>query len=259
MTGYIRLYRGWRDSDVFCDDVFSEREAWLWLLEKAVWKPCIRRNAKGQRIDLERGQFHTSLRNLESVWGWGKNKVARFLERLTEHEMIGTVAGQSGCIITILNYEKYQDAQDSQSGNSGTVAGQSRDTQEEGKEGKEGKEEPKGSHHPARKRDDFPKPDWADAQVWSDFLANRRRKKLANTPTAHKAFLDDIARLADDAWPPGRLLSVATGKGHGAIYPSIKEIPNGTVQQNRRQGSRSSDGFINALGQVSGLGAPQHG
>lgn len=259
MIGYIRLYRGWRDCDAFCDERLSEREAWLWLLENAAYRPAKRRNGKGEIITIERGQIHVSDRSLASAWDWDKKHVRRFLDRLSDCGMVDQSRDQSGTILSILNYEKYQspanDTGTGQGASEGPAEDQPRTTH---KEGKEGKEEPNGSHHPARKRDDFPKPAWAEAQVWSDFLANRRRKKLANTPTAHKAFLDDIARLTDDAWPPGRLLSVATGKGHGAIYPSIKEIPNGTVQQNRRQGARSSDGFINALGQVSGLGAPQH-
>jgi hypothetical protein len=64
----------------------------------------------------------------------------------------------------------------------------------------------------------FPRPDGVDERVWRDFLVNRRRKKLANTPTAHKRLLDDLRRLSDDAWPPGRLVEHAAGKGWGAIY-----------------------------------------
>lgn len=133
MSGFICLHRGWRDCDVFGDEPMTEREAWVWLLEKAVWKACVRRNAKGERVQLDRGQFHTSLRTLGDQWGWGKNKVARYLERLEEHGMIGTVAGQSGCIITVCNYDKYQVVRDSQEADDGTASGQSRDTQEENK------------------------------------------------------------------------------------------------------------------------------
>jgi len=75
------------------------------------------------------------------------------------------------------------------------------------------------THKPAA----FPKPDWADASVWGDFLANRKRKRLPNTATAHKAFLADISKHADAEWPPGRLLEHATAKGWGAIYdPRLK-------------------------------------
>lgn len=134
MSGWFRLERGWRECDVFAtDEPFTEREAWAWLIEKAAWKSCVRRAGKGERVEVERGQFHTSLRTLGSIWGWGKNKVSRYLERLECHDMIGTVAGQSGMLITICNYAKYQDARDGQEQEAGTVAGQSRDTQEETK------------------------------------------------------------------------------------------------------------------------------
>lgn len=64
----------------------------------------------------------------------------------------------------------------------------------------------------------FPKPEWADPQHWTDFLANRRRKGRTNSPTAYKRFTDDIARLSDDEWPPGRLLEHAAAEGWAGIY-----------------------------------------
>lgn len=139
MTGWVRIHRGWRDSDVFgSEGPFSEREAWLWLIENVAWKAMTRTNGKGERVRIERGQIHLSLRQLEKVWGWGKNKIARFLQRLENHGMIsGTASGQSGHIVTLCNYTKYQDERDSRDGLDGTASGQSRDTQEEGKEGEE--------------------------------------------------------------------------------------------------------------------------
>lgn len=64
----------------------------------------------------------------------------------------------------------------------------------------------------------FPKPDWAEAQLWADFLKNRQRKKAPNTATAYAGFLADIDRLTDDEWPPPRLLRHATAKGWAGIY-----------------------------------------
>lgn len=133
----MRLHRGWRNCGVFMDEPMTEREAWLWLIENAAWKPTKRRNAKGEAVTIDRGQLHTSLRALESVFGWGKNKVDRFLNRLEDHDMIGTASGQSGTIITICNYARYQDTQDGLPSETGTRMGQPRDTQEEGKEIKE--------------------------------------------------------------------------------------------------------------------------
>lgn len=135
MSGWIVLARGWRDDEAFDESgPLSEREAWVWLIEKAAWKTCHRRNAKGERITVERGQFHTSLRNLSTAFGWGKNKVSRYLDKLAGFRLIGTVTGQSGCMITICNYAKYQDQKETDEAAAGTVAGQSRDTQEQGKQ-----------------------------------------------------------------------------------------------------------------------------
>lgn len=78
---------------------------------------------------------------------------------------------------------------------------------------------PEGETHSGGAAKDFPKPDWCDDdQVWADFLKNRKRKRQPNTPTAYKGFLDDIKRIADDEWPPGRLLRHAATKGWGGIY-----------------------------------------
>ena len=141
MSGWICLHRGWRDCEAFEDDVMSEREAWVWLIEAAAWKDTRRRNLKGERIEVARGQYHTSLRTLGETFGWGKNKVSRYLDKLVRYEMIGTVAGQSGVLITICNYAKYQDVSADSELLLGTVAGQSRDTQEQGKQDSSSNEE----------------------------------------------------------------------------------------------------------------------
>ena len=69
-----------------------------------------------------------------------------------------------------------------------------------------------------RKADPFPMPDGVDADHWRDFLANRKRKRLPNTPTAHKRLMQDIARLADEDWPPGRLIEHAAAHGWAALF-----------------------------------------
>lgn len=69
-----------------------------------------------------------------------------------------------------------------------------------------------------RKDDPFPRPDWADPQVWADFLANRKRKNLPNTATAHAKLLRDIDALIDPEWPPGRLLEAIAARGWAAAY-----------------------------------------
>lgn len=94
--------------------------------------------------------------------------------------------------------------------------------------------EPKGSSENntlrARKAEPFPRPEWADEAVWRDFLANRKRKRMTNSPTAYRQFLGDLDRLADDEWPPGRLLELAAGKGWGSINRPDQDNRNGHRQ-----------------------------
>jgi len=56
-------------------------------------------------------------------------------------------------------------------------------------------------------------------QVWTDFLGNRKRKRLGTTPTAWKAFNDDLRRVSSQTGiPPPQLIEQCTAKGWGAIY-----------------------------------------
>lgn len=175
MSGWIRLHRGWRDSEFFApyrDQPFSEREAWLWLIESAAWKDTQRRNAKGEIVHVKRGQLHTSLRALETAWQWNKNSIDRFLKRLSAHEMIVLETGQSGCLVTLVNYGFYQaDAPlEGQSWDScGTAAGQPRDTQEESikrdKKGKEKNDTARGSRLSG---------DWVLPDEWREFAKQEK-------------------------------------------------------------------------------------
>lgn len=83
-------------------------------------------------------------------------------------------------------------------------------------------------------RDEYPKPEWADEKVWDDFKTNRKRKGKPNTASAYKRFCDDIARLSDDEWPPGRLLEHAAAEGWAGIYDP-REKSNGSQNGHARQ------------------------
>ncbi|WPZ05504.1 hypothetical protein [Pelagerythrobacter marinus] len=88
---------------------------------------------------------------------------------------------------------------------------------------KENKSNPHPHTHPenttrTRKAEDFPCPDWADPNVWRDLKRNRKAKRLANTPTAHKRFVEAVEAMADDEWPPGRLLEGIVAKGWGGAH-----------------------------------------
>jgi hypothetical protein len=67
-----------------------------------------------------------------------------------------------------------------------------------------------------------PRKAWAcpigvDPDHWRDFMANRKTRRLTNSPTAYKGQLKAIAEISDDEWPPGRLVEYAAAKGWGSI------------------------------------------
>lgn len=139
---------------------------------------------------------------------------------------------------------------------SGTAAGQQRDIKEQGN--KVTIEEPNGSSPPIvpQSKTAFSKPDWADQQVWTDFLANRKRKKLANTVTAYRRFLSDIAKLSDDEWPPGRLLEEIVARGWAAAYdPRPKDRRNDRQPENHQQRDHR-DGLSRMLDEELGIDNP---
>lgn len=63
----------------------------------------------------------------------------------------------------------------------------------------------------------YPMPEGVDPQHWTDFLANRKRKRLANTASAHEQLISDLARHATPAWPVARLVAFAAGKGWASV------------------------------------------
>lgn len=81
----------------------------------------------------------------------------------------------------------------------------------------------------ARKGDPWPKPDFADAQHWSDVKANRKAKRLPNTPTAYVKFRRDLEKWVDDDWPPGRLIEAIAARG----WASAEHDPRGTRTNDR--------------------------
>lgn len=148
MSGYVKLWRGWRDNDIFRGE-FSRADAWVWLIENAAWKET-RARIKGDSVTLQRGELSFSQRFMAEKWGWSKSRVDRFIADLREEGMIetrakigataGHNAGQGQSIITICNYAKYQDEADSARGNdtskSGASAGQQRGKEIRREEGK---------------------------------------------------------------------------------------------------------------------------
>lgn len=133
-SGYFKVDRSVFGHDLFEGEPYSRRDAWLWLLSKAAWRPYTLKGGR-VRVALDRGQLCHSIRHMGDTWGWGRNKVDKFLSELVKHGAIavavGDKAGTQQSVITICNYDAYQvdtlETGDSQ----GTVGGQSGDNRED--------------------------------------------------------------------------------------------------------------------------------
>lgn len=128
--GVFAVDRGIFSDPDFAPEPFTEREAFLWLVSEAAWKPHTRRQGRAM-IKLERGQLCHAVRFMADIWKWSKSRVDRFLTRLKNRDMIKINSGTKISIISICNYEIYQRVslpeRDKVGTESGTAAGQSWD------------------------------------------------------------------------------------------------------------------------------------
>ncbi len=91
-----------------------------------------------------------------------------------------------------------------------------------------------------KRAEPFKRPDYADPELWSDFLKNRKAKRLPNTATAFAKMNADMAKwCAETGWPPNEVLRACVAKGWGGIYdPREKnDDRNGNKQSGSGMGS----------------------
>ena len=107
MSGGVLIARSLWDDPAFKQDAFSEREAWVWMICEAAWRPHERR-VGSLIIQLDRGQLAHSTRFLSEAFGWSHSKVRRFLERLENRHMIEVKTDTGVSVISLLKYNTYQ-------------------------------------------------------------------------------------------------------------------------------------------------------
>lgn len=109
MSGWIAISRDLFAHDFFAREPMSEREAWVWMIARAAWKDT-RHRIGGEMVDVPRGSFFCTLRELQQAWGWGSDKRVRsFLKRLENERMVDASTDAKKTQITICNYEQFQD------------------------------------------------------------------------------------------------------------------------------------------------------
>jgi hypothetical protein len=112
---------------MFAPEPFTEREAWLWMIAEAAWKPMTVRAGRAV-LQIDRGQIACSLRFLATRWKWPETSVRRFLARLAaggDDALVVIDAAQSVTQITICNYDKYQNSRRTERRSTGAEAAHS--------------------------------------------------------------------------------------------------------------------------------------
>lgn len=266
MSGKFALNRSWRDHAMFRNEPFNKACAWVWMIEKACFKPT-KFDVNGKIITLQRSQFCVSIRQLADAWGWSKSSVERFIARLKTETMIETEVGTGKLVITICNYDKHQ-PENEYSGalvgtQSGTGAGQQRDIKEKGNKGIRDIE-PNGpisrrTSAPKSKADnenskpfvesEFVLPPDIPADPWASFVAMRRAiRKPIRTVGGANGTIRELRKLAEDGFPPGEVLKQSAAFEYQGVFPlKTGRTNNGTGNSNYGSDGNQPHGLAQAV------------
>jgi hypothetical protein len=112
-AGHINVARSIFDHPMFDDGKpLSQREAWLWLISNAAWRPMqimVRNGRASEMLNLDRGQLSYSRSFLRKAWRWSSEKRVRtFLDRIERECMVDLLTGQLQTVISICNYGVFQ-------------------------------------------------------------------------------------------------------------------------------------------------------
>ena len=111
MEGWISLHRKIMENPILNRSrVYSNFEAWIWLLLKANHKDN-KFMLGSELVKVEKGSMITSQKKLCRQFRWGNSKLRSFLKVLQKDKMILLKTNTQSTHITICNYDTYQDKQ----------------------------------------------------------------------------------------------------------------------------------------------------
>jgi hypothetical protein len=250
MSGTVNIARDLFDHPAFKAAPFSEREAWLWIIMEASWKP--RQKRIGHIVvEVGRGQLAASVRFMAEAWGWTAAKVQRFVERLKKLEMIRVQTDTGLTLLTVCNYDKFQAP--AKASDTGPIQDRyTSDTNE-----KKGVIREEGTQTEAKasvgnKRGSRLAADWFLPLDWGEW---------ALTEGADRDFIRSEADKFKDYWlsKAGRdgvkldwqatwrnWIRTAKGRNHGNGNHNVRQLP---------QGPKRSDPALEQIARLTGIGA----
>ncbi|PMC60715.1 DNA replication protein DnaD [Finegoldia magna] len=112
--GWISIHRKIQDNKIWEDKPFSRGQAWIDLLLLANHEDN-KIIFNGSLVEIKRGEKITSLRKLSERWGWSITKVKKFLNLLSDENMISYKSDNKKTTFSIVNYDVYQDNENTKS------------------------------------------------------------------------------------------------------------------------------------------------
>ena len=111
MGGWISLHRKILENPILNRSrVYSNFEAWIWLLLKANHKDN-KFMLGTELVKVKKGSMITSQKKLCRQFRWGSTKLRNFLKVLQKDKMLLLETNTQSTHITICNYDTYQDKQ----------------------------------------------------------------------------------------------------------------------------------------------------
>ena len=111
MDGWISLHRKILENPILNRSrVYSNFEAWIWLLLKANHKDN-KFMLGSELVKVKKGSMITSQKKLCRQFRWGNSKLRSFLKVLQKDKMLLLETNTQSTQITICNYDTYQDKQ----------------------------------------------------------------------------------------------------------------------------------------------------
>lgn len=216
--GTVNVSRCLWDDQVFQNEPFSEREAWIWMIAEAAWRPREKRVGK-IIVTLERGQLAHSTRFLADAWRWSHSRVRRFLDRLENRHMTQRKTDTGVTVICIIKYDTYQNKPKA----SGTEAAQ-KQTQ---KRHRSGTNDNKGIIKEGNKKIEELLCKVVKLETATDFIDHRKAIKKPLTEAAAKRI---VAKLEGHHDPDG-VLGQSIENGWQGIFPDKIDKPKGKKKE----------------------------
>ena len=105
--GFVGVHRSLQEHWLWDEKPFSKGQAWIDLIMLANYKEE-KFAFKDEVIHGKRGTVYRSITYLAERWGWGRDKVSRFLRQLESDGMVRVSATTHQTTIFIVNYGLYQ-------------------------------------------------------------------------------------------------------------------------------------------------------